>query len=234
MSGLFSPDSKFSIFMTRVFDLIVLNLIFILFSIPVITIGANVTSIYYITLKMASGEDTYIVKTYFRAFKENFKKSTIVWLITAFIGIIIILDLYLVRVMNGVINGMFAVILNYVFIVMLVLYIFYLTYVFPLMAKFENTVKNSIKNALLISVLNFPYTLMMLCLTVGPALISIRVTQIFSYYVLYLFLFGFSVPAFFSSAIFAKKVFPKYIPAETDDAEDSDFEVLSDSEESPE
>lgn len=221
MSSLFSPNSKFSIFMTRVFDLFVLNMLFLLSSIPFVTIGTASTSVYYITLKMAAGTDTYIVKPYFKVFKENFKKSTIVWCITALIGVVLLMDFHL----ETYIPGTFRLILHYIFVIITVLYVFYLTYVFPLMAKFENTVKNSMKNALLISVLNFPYTFMMLCLTIGPALIAIySSTAVFNYFFLYLLFFGFSVPAFFSSVIFDKKVFPKYLPEEEADEEQNEKE----------
>lgn len=204
--------------MTRVFDLFALNMLFLLSCFPLITIGAGATSVYYITLKMAAGTDTYIWKPFFKAFRENFKKSTIVWCITAGIALVLFMDFHL----KTYIPGTFGTILHYMFIIMSILYIFYLTYVFPMMAKFENTIKNSMKNALLISVLNFPYTLMMLCLIIGPALIAIYSSvTIFNYYILYLLLFGFSVPAFFSSVIFEKKVFPKYIPAEETAEEDA-------------
>lgn len=101
MSSLFSPNSKFSIFMTRVFDLFVLNMLFLLSSIPFVTIGTASTSVYYITLKMAAGTDTYIVKPYFKVFKENFKKSTIVWCITALIGVVLLMDFHLETYIPG-------------------------------------------------------------------------------------------------------------------------------------
>ena len=54
--GIFNPDSKFSQFMSRVFDLMVLNLVFIFTSIPIFTIGVNYTALYYVTLEILETE----------------------------------------------------------------------------------------------------------------------------------------------------------------------------------
>ena len=93
--GIFNPDSKFSQFMSKVFDLMVLNLVFIFTSIPIFTIGVNFTALYYVTLKMVKNEEGPIAASYFRAFRNNFKKSTIIWLIGGGICLFLVLDIYL-------------------------------------------------------------------------------------------------------------------------------------------
>ena len=77
----FSLDSKFSQIMGRVFDLMMLNIIFLIMCIPIVTIGANFTAMYYVTLKMIKNEETYIFRTYWKSFRENFKQATAIWLI---------------------------------------------------------------------------------------------------------------------------------------------------------
>ena len=72
----FSLDSKFSQIMGRVFDLMMLNIIFLIMCIPIVTIGANFTAMYYVTLKMIKNEETYIFRTYWKSFRENFKQAT--------------------------------------------------------------------------------------------------------------------------------------------------------------
>ena len=71
----FSLDSKFSQIMGRVFDLMMLNIIFLIMCIPIVTIGANFTAMYYVTLKMIKNEETYIFRTYWKSFRENFKQA---------------------------------------------------------------------------------------------------------------------------------------------------------------
>ena len=78
MNRIFNMDNKFFVFMGRVADLIILNLVCLVCCIPIITIGASLTALYYVTLKMVRNEESYIIKSFFKSFRENFKQSTII------------------------------------------------------------------------------------------------------------------------------------------------------------
>ena len=98
----FSLDSKFSQIMGRVFDLMMLNIIFLIMCIPIVTIGANFTAMYYVTLKMIKNEETYIFRTYWKSFRENFKQATAIWLILLAVLIVLILAFFSSKVsVNG-------------------------------------------------------------------------------------------------------------------------------------
>ncbi|MBO5999901.1 MAG: YesL family protein, partial [Lachnospiraceae bacterium] len=71
MGNLFSMDSPLMKVLSRVADLLILNLLTVVCCIPVITAGAAFSAMYYVLLKMVRGEEGYIVKQYFKAFKEN-------------------------------------------------------------------------------------------------------------------------------------------------------------------
>ena len=92
MSSLFNMDSPIMRFLSRVCDIMILNILCIVFCIPIITAGASVTAMYTVTLKMVRGEESYIFKGFLKAFKENLKQSTIIWLIMAAVGIFIYID----------------------------------------------------------------------------------------------------------------------------------------------
>lgn len=132
----FSLDSKFSQIMGRVFDLMMLNIIFLIMCIPIVTIGANFTAMYYVTLKMIKNEETYIFRTYWKSFRENFKQATAIWLILLAVLIVLILDLLLVMRMPGTITY-----LRFVFLVLIFFEAMVLSYVFPVLSRFDNTVK---------------------------------------------------------------------------------------------
>ena len=72
MRNLFSMDSGIFRFLTRLADLMILNILFIVCCIPIVTIGASVTSLYYVTLKMAVNEEGYIAKAFLKSFRQNF------------------------------------------------------------------------------------------------------------------------------------------------------------------
>ena len=63
-------DSKMMSFLSRIFDLIILNILFVLCSLPVITIGSSLTALYSVTLKMVRNEESYIFRSFFKSFKE--------------------------------------------------------------------------------------------------------------------------------------------------------------------
>ena len=89
MNRFFNMDNKFFVFMGRVADLILLNILCILCCIPIVTAGASITALYYVTLKMARDEESYIIRSFFRSFKQNFKQSTLIWILMLAAGVLI-------------------------------------------------------------------------------------------------------------------------------------------------
>ena len=92
MSSFFNMDSPIMRFLSRVCDLIILNLLAIACCIPIVTAGASITALFSVTLKMVKGEESYIFKGFFKGFKENFKQSTIIWLILLVLGLFLFID----------------------------------------------------------------------------------------------------------------------------------------------
>jgi len=143
----------------RLCDFMILNLLWIIFSIPLFTIGASTTALYSVMLKVVKNEEGYIFKGFLVAFKDNFKQATLLWLPLSAIGIILMINFRLIREFQA---GAVQVAFNIIFTIMSVLLIFVLMYIFPLIARYENTFKQSIQNALLLSIARLPYTILML------------------------------------------------------------------------
>ena len=89
---LFNLDSPVMVFLTKVANLMILNILTILLCIPLVTAGSAITALYYVTIKMARGDDPYIVKSYFKSFKENFRQATIIWLIMLAVILLMVVD----------------------------------------------------------------------------------------------------------------------------------------------
>ena len=104
MSSFFSMDSPFFSFMSRLADIVLLNLLYIICCLPVFTIGAATSALYYQVMKMSKNEESYVFRGFFKAFRENFKKATPAWLIL--LGIAVFLYLVFVSsVMWAVLYG---------------------------------------------------------------------------------------------------------------------------------
>ncbi len=93
MGRFFDLENPFWNFVAKLVDAIWLNLIFIIFSLPVITIGASATAMYTVTLKMVRDREGYMFKGFYKAFKENFKQATNIWIIVAILATVLWIDL---------------------------------------------------------------------------------------------------------------------------------------------
>ena len=223
MSRFFNMDNGFFQVLSRIADLMILNIIFLITCIPIVTIGAAWTALYYVTLKMIRNEESYIVRSYFKSFKENFKQSTIMWLIALVLLVLLFFDYRIVNVMDGTIRQAMLIGLTGVALFLAMI----LTYLFPLQSKFYNTIKNTTKNALLMSIRHLPQTVIMLVITVAAVLITFFNNWTISYGLLFWILLGFATIAL-ANSWFLVRIFDKYIPKDEEEetpAPDEEFTV---------
>ena len=96
----FSVDSPLYRFLNKLLDVLKLNFMWLLFSLPIVTIGASTVAAMYVALKMTDDEEGYIGKQFVKAFKENWKQGTVLWLITIVAVYAIYLDFQLFEVVE--------------------------------------------------------------------------------------------------------------------------------------
>lgn len=170
MSGFFSTDNKFFILMGKIFDVMVLGLLWLVLCIPVITIGPASTAIYYTMVKVIRRERSYLFKEFFRSFKLNFKQGALLTLVYAILAVVMYVDFTYILDTTTDGSKMNAMMLG-VFIALGIFTIFSLVYVFPLLSRFTVTLKNLIKWSFFISVRHIGWTLLMAVLFVATALL---------------------------------------------------------------
>ena len=226
MGKIFSLDSPFVQFMNRVADIMWLNILFVICCIPVITVGASVTAMYYVTLKMVRNEESYITKSFFKSFKLNFKQATVIWLIILAAGGLLAFDYAIMTGRMGVDigNSTLATVMQVLLIAVSVFYVFTATFVFPVLSKFYNSIRNTIKNAFIMSIRHFPVTLACIAVGIVVALLIIYVPIMLMLSIFLLF----SLAAFAESFMFVR-VFDSYIPRE--ELTDEEAETGSETEE---
>lgn len=207
MDNLFRYDNKFFEILGRITDIVILNLLCIISCLPIITIGASVTAAYSTAIKMIKEEETYIVKEFIRNFKENFKTSTIVWTLMLIIGGVLLFDFYISKL---ILNELISKVLQFIFIMISIVYTFTLTYVFPIISKFENTVKNTMINSTLISIQNLPYTVIIIILNLSPFLLTYLFSSYWGHIIFLYTIIGFGM-IICTNSIFFDKIFNKLI-----------------------
>lgn len=204
--GFFNPEGKLFQILNKWFDLFVLNLIFVATCIPIITIGAGMTAMYYVTLKIVKDQESYVFKSYWKSFKQNFKQATAIWLLFLGAFLLFCLDFYFAGKMA---NPYF----KYLFVCLSIFEGLIFCYVFPILSRFENTVKNTIKNAMMMSIRHLPWSILLLFMNLSPVLVGmIPSATVKSILIEFMFLIGFSLIAFLCSWCLAERIFPNYMP----------------------
>ncbi len=204
MSNFFSTDNAFLNFLNRVWDLIVLNILWLVCSIPIFTIGASTTALYYTAMKSIKLEDGYVARRFFKSFKQNFRQATIIWLLALLVGSVLGINLYLAVKFE-------IKVYRYVFVILLCLLAFILMYVFQLQSKFDNPIKITIRNAFFLSIKYFPWTLL-LVLIFAVVCYALYISPLVDAIAL---IIGASLYAYGTSFIY-NKLFAPYLPEERD------------------
>lgn len=155
--------------LSRICDFVILNILWLVCSIPIVTIGASTTALYSVMQKIVRNEEGYIARSFFKAFKQNFKQATIVWLLIAALGLILSVDLNMARSLEGTIRIVFQVIFGFFSFWLFAIFL----YVFPLLARYENSTKATLKNAVILSIAKLPFTFLMMVVVVVPVAASL-------------------------------------------------------------
>lgn len=222
----FDFDGPLIQFLNKMADIMWLNILTVICCIPVVTVGASFTAMHYVALKLVRNEEGYITRDFFRSFKQNFVQSTIMWLIMIAVAALLSGDYYIMKKTDIEINN----IIQMALITITLFAAFTAIMVFPVQAKFSNSIAGTIKNAFVIGVLQFPKTILMIIMLFFPAivyLISIRILPV-------AFLFGFSLPAYLSAMLYNKtfsKLEGRYagsVGVQTEAAEGEDERIFKD------
>ncbi|MBQ6806202.1 MAG: DUF624 domain-containing protein [Lachnospiraceae bacterium] len=221
MGKFFDMDSPVMRVLNRIGDLLILNIIMIICCIPVITAGAAFTGMYYVLLKIVRGEEGYLIRGFFKSFKQNFKQATILWLMILLIIGIYVGDFWIFNYSGIEFPKAFVIVICAIAVVLLMVVV----YIFPILARFENTIKNTIKNAFFMAILNLPKTILMVLLLFVPFVIVYFST----YATIFVIMFGISVPAYISAYLYSG-VFKKFEPEEEKAVSDYEFSVKVDGE----
>ena len=200
-----SYDSWFGRFLFLVADVVTLHFLWLLCSLPVFTIGASTTALYYSCMKRIRTDEGTISRNFLAAFKQNFRQATLLWLGLLAIGFLLMTDLRIGLAVGGWL-GKFMLISCSVF---LIPYFLICIYIFPVQAKFENRIRDNLKNAFLMSWQSFGYSvvLVLICAT------FVLLTFFFQPFMGLLIVCGVGLYGYVTSAVFVQ-IFRRYLPEE--------------------
>lgn len=215
MGKLFNLDSPIFNFLNKMADLIWLNILTFICCIPIFTVGASLTALNYVVLKMVRNEDGYITRSYFKSFKQNFRQATIIWLIVLAAIMVLAGDFYIFR--YTLLE--FPMWIKVALLAVAILFLIAVMHLFPALAKFDNTIKNTFKNSFLMGIISLPKTLLMIVCWIAPIVIGLLVYQILPL----VFVLGISLPAYLCAFLY-NKTFKRFEPEDAQ-VQDSEWTV---------
>lgn len=210
MSFFYNENNLFNIIFNKLGDIIIANLLFLLCSIPLITIGPALTALYHCTLRIVKGNNPGTAKIFFRAFKDNFRQSVVVWTVFLCTLLILLLNIRFLLSTNNIYGQLFL----YLTMGILALIIIGVIYIFPVIAAFSNTLKNLLRNSYIFAFMHFPSTAAVTVITLLPMYMTYRDLHLLPLYAFCWFFFGFALTAWINSFFFYR-IFKPYLEQET-------------------
>ncbi|MBR5421987.1 MAG: YesL family protein [Lachnospiraceae bacterium] len=215
---IFAIDSPLMRVLGKISDLMILNILTLLCCIPLVTAGAAFTAMHYVSLKMVRGEESGITKMFFHSFKDNLKQSTVIWILFLLVAAIFGLNFMLLyanptEVSTFVFGGSIS---------SCALILFITSMVWPVQARFANTIPRTLKTAFVFSFRYFPRTLLILISSFVPFALYL-VGNLGLMLTPLIFTFGFSGPAYLAAMLYSgpfRKAEEAYYESHPEDAPD--------------
>lgn len=197
---LFDPNGKIMEMLWKPIHIMFLNLLWVLFSLPIVTAGASTVALYTVLFKMKNGTEGKLFLDFWDAFRSNFRQATALWLIMVFAAVVFTTDIFFFVNMGGFAGTFCAMLFLGLDVALLIMSL----YVFPLQAVFDNKITTTLKSALYLSFRHLGWTIVLLILYV-VTFVCVWVLWI----TILWFVFG--LAAFINTRIF-DKIFKRYYP----------------------
>lgn len=207
MSKIFDYDGKVFGVLGKAGDLFIMNILFIITCIPIVTIGAAMTALYGVMKKMVKNEEGYIIGSYFKLFKENFKQSTVMWIICLAAMLLSAVDIYICSLMP---SGMVPTFISVFMLMFAALINVWLIYGVTLQSTFDNTLRYTMLNAAIMTFKHLPLSVVMLVIHISPLLAVLFLTKYLHIWLPLILLIWFSLAAYVNSFIL-NRIYEKYI-----------------------
>lgn len=216
--NIFSLDSPFVRFFEKLFNLVLLNILFIICSIPIVTIGPSLTAVYWVTLKMVRNEEGGIIQDFFHSFVMNLKQGIFVGIIVLGVGVFLGFEIFWTYQLSEL-GALFDKFIFLFIIFVSAVYLMTVTYVWPLLAKYNNSTMQLFRTSVALAVRHLFATVLMGAITAFPILMLMFTIASQALALLFLILIGIPAIAYLHS-IFMVRIFDQYLPAEPDENED--------------
>ena len=211
---LFNPDSRIMIFLSRVADLVILNILWLVCCIPVVTIGASTTAMYHVIRHWQKDSVSSVVRDFFQSFKDDFKQATPVYLILLIPTVAVVMNAMLI--FNPENSAAVPSYLLVIWFISALILLFISSFVYPVMAFFADSIFKTLRNAMVLALANLPRTILISILNLLPVILLFVNLSFFLQSSIFWLLIGGALVAYLNMSIL-KPVFKKLVPSEFED-----------------
>ncbi len=203
--NLMNEDNVVSIWLNTIGDIVIANLLFAVCCLPIVTIGPALCALHHCMLRTVKGNNNGTVKTFFRALRENFFQSLLIWL-----GILAVIAILLVniRFLRQMPETMFRTVLLYLSYALGVLTAIVFLYIFAVIAAFAGPIKHHFKNSILFAFMHFPSTMLIALVSLLPMYMTYQDLELFPMYAFCWASFGFGLTAYIDALMFYRMFRP--------------------------
>lgn len=218
---MFSYNSRFTQIVNQIIDCFFLSFIWLLSSLPIITIGASTTALYHTVDKVLRREEGGIWKEYWRVFRRDFKRATCLWIIMLLITAVLVANFY-TAFSTGVVNENLQIALQIGAVFLTVFMAIWLQCWFPYLSRFDDSVKTILKNTMTIMVMETKVAIRLLILLVFVGVID----AVLSMYAPVLTIF---MPVAYISSLsrILERLFARYIAQQKASGQESSKEIVN-------
>lgn len=207
MNTLFNLDNGFFRFMGKVCDMILLDILTLVLCLPVVTIGPALTALFYVTMKIVRDEEGYVLRGFFKSFKQNFVQGFLLELIVAAAALILYFDIRVVNNWMTENNSLLIRLLFFALIGFALICTVTVVYIFPVLAKFDNPTKKVLVNSVMMAVRHLPNSVLMVVVIVAAG-VSVYIYPIMIFFVIGL--------AAFINSVILRRIFDNYIRVDSE------------------
>jgi len=168
MAKIFDINNPVWTFMAKMVDVFVLHFLWFICCLPIVTAGPATIALYYSMMKTVKDDNPHYVRSFFKSFKQNMKQGIPMGLLFLVFGVLLAYSIWFYIQVGKEDTGSVWRLLKGVTIGFTVIFLFIAEYAFPLMARFENTVMQTIKNAFFLSIKHLGRSILMIIIFVVP------------------------------------------------------------------
>ncbi len=204
---LLDPDSPIMSFLARVADLVILNVLWLLCCLPVVTAGASTTAMYHVVRHLQEESISSVTRDFFRSFKSDFRQATPVYLLLLIPTAAVVMNAWILSAQS---SDVVPVYVRAIWMASALMLTFVVSFVYPVMAYFDDTVWKTLRTAAVLAVAKLPRTVLISAINLLPIIMLFVSLPFFLRSSIFWLLIGGSLTAYLNMLIL-RPVFKKII-----------------------